>query len=323
VSTHTLQQNGVKLKTFIKPMLASLYDKPFSHEDWIFEIKWDGYRAIADVSKKMVRLYSRNGLSFSTRYPTIVEALKKIRYPVVLDGEIVVVDKHNRPSFQKLQHYEDNKFLPLIYYVFDCLSLNGDNLMHLPLLERKKLAQSVLPESSVIRYCDHVKEHGDDFYRSIRSHNLEGMIAKRADSSYLPGKRTHDWLKIKNHNTEEAIIAGFTAPRRSRQYFGALVLGMYEEGRLRYVGHTGTGFTEKLLKELFTQLKPYIRRHSPFEEKVSVNAPVTWVDPVFVCAIKFTERTEDGIMRHPVFMGLRTDKSPEEVILDIHDEQTT
>jgi bifunctional non-homologous end joining protein LigD len=168
-----------------------------------------------------------------------------------------------------------------------------------------------------------VKEHGNDFYKSIRSHNLEGMIAKRADSPYLSGQRTHDWLKIKNHNTEEAIIAGFTAPRRSRQHFGALVLGMYEEGRLRYVGHTGTGFTEKLLKEVYTKLKPYIRRQSPFEEKVSVNSPVTWVDPVFVCAIKFTERTEDGIMRHPVFVGLRTDKSPEEVILDIHDEQAS
>lgn len=313
MSTRALQRTGIKLRAFIKPMLASIYDRPFSHEDWLFEIKWDGYRAIAEVKKRSVELYSRNGLSFAGLYPKVVEELRKIKHPVVLDGEIVVLDEENRPSFQKLQHYEDNKSLPLVYYVFDCLAINGDDIRHLPLVERKKLAASVLPASNVIRYCDHVLEHGEDFYKSVRAHNLEGMIAKRASSAYLPGNRTHDWLKIKNHNIEEAIIAGFTAARGSRAHFGALILGMYEKGKLRYVGHTGTGFTEKMLKEVYARLKPLIRRDSPFEEKIPVNSPATWVDPELVCAIKFTERTEDGILRHPVFMGFRMDKSPEEV----------
>jgi len=180
-------------------------------------------------------------------------------------------------------------------------------------LERKKIAAQVLPESNVLKYSDHVAADGKAFFENAVKLGLEGIIAKRAESKYAVGRRTYDWLKIKNHNIQEAVIAGYTEPRGSRRYFGALVLGMYEKGKLKYIGHTGTGFTEKVLKDVYTTLQPAVRKTSPFEKKVPINAPVTWVEPVHVCAIKYTEVTEEGILRHPVFMGLRIDKKAKEV----------
>jgi len=301
-----------KLTHFITPMLAQLYDAPFDDDNWIFEIKWDGYRAIAEVKKTGTLLYSRNGLSFLALYPEIVESLKKIREEVILDGEVVVMDEKNRPSFQKLQQYAENRALPLLYYIFDCLSYKGKDITHLPLIERKKIARKVIPKDSILKYSDHVESKGKTFFSKVVEMDMEGIIAKRADSIYLPGKRNGDWLKIKNHNTQETIIAGYTTPRGSRNYFGALILGIYEGKKLKYIGHTGTGFTESILKEVYTQLQPLIRETSPFAAKVPLNAPVTWVEPRIVCEIKFSEITEEGILRQPVFMGLRIDKSAKE-----------
>jgi bifunctional non-homologous end joining protein LigD len=153
---------------------------------------------------------------------------------------------------------------------------------------------------------------GLNFFRKVSEMDLEGMIAKRSASLYVPGKRTSDWLKIKNHNTQEAVIAGYTAPKGSREYFGALILGIYDNNKLRYIGHTGTGFTSAILKKVYETIHPLERSSSPFDKKVSVNAPVTWVEPKVVCNIKYTEVTEEGILRHPVFMGLRIDKSAKE-----------
>ncbi|HEY3405928.1 MAG TPA: DNA ligase D [Ohtaekwangia sp.] len=303
---------GEKLTHFIVPMMAQLDTQPFDDPNWIFEIKWDGYRAVAEVNRKEVRFYSRNGLSFAQLYPAIVNELKKIKSDVILDGEVVVIDKDNRPSFQKLQQYGDNHSLPLLYYVFDCISYKGKDITDLPLLERKRIAEKVIPESEIIRYSDHVEEHGKDFFANVVKMDIEGMIAKRADSLYTPGKRSGDWLKIKHHNTQEAIIAGYTAPRGSRNHFGALLLGIRSRNKLKYIGHTGTGFTEKILKEVYQKLQPLVRATSPFDQKVPVNAAVTWVDPVLVCEIKFAEETEEGILRQPVFMGLRIDKSAKE-----------
>ncbi|MBL0745098.1 DNA ligase D [Chryseolinea lacunae] len=302
-----------KLTHFITPMLAQTKDKAFDDDGWLFEVKWDGYRAVAEVSKKEIKLYSRNGLSFLKLYEPVAKALEKIKDDVVLDGEIVVLDDNNKPSFQKLQHYDENRNRPLVYYVFDCLKHKGKDLTHLPLVERKKILEKLLPKSDVIRYSDHVDNDGTTFFNKVSEMGLEGMIAKKKDSTYASGKRTADWLKIKNQNTQEAVVAGFTAPRNSRSHFGALVLGVYEKGKLKYIGHTGTGFTEKLLQEIHDKLKPLIRKTSPFDEKIPVNSPVTWVTPEKVCQVKFTEITNDGILRHPVFMGLRVDKSAKEV----------
>lgn len=294
-------------------MLAQIHDEPFDDPEWIFEAKWDGYRAIAELRGGQIRLYSRNGLSFLRLYPAVAEELKKIRDEVVLDGEIVVLNESGRPDFQRLQQYDQNRSLPILYYVFDCLWLNGRSLLDLPLVERKKMAEKVLPKSGILRYSGHVQRSGVSFFAKVVEQDLEGMIAKRASSLYHAGKRTRDWLKIKNHNTQEAVIAGYTAPRGSRQYFGSLILGIYHDGVLTYIGHTGTGFTSAMLKEVHQTLKPLERSTSPFDQKVSVNAPVTWVEPKVVCAIKYTERTADGILRHPVFLGLRVDKAAEEV----------
>jgi len=310
----TLVSRSGKLKHAIKPMLAALAEEPFSDDQWVFEIKWDGYRGIAEIYQGTVELYSRNGLSFSKLYPSIVTELKKLKKDVILDGEIVILDENGKPSFQKLQHYAESHSGALVYYIFDCLQWEGKDLTELPLLERKAIAKKLIPKSDILKYSDHVTRDGEIFFRKIvKIGGLEGMIAKRADSTYEKGRRSDNWLKIKNLKTQEAIIAGYTAPKNSRKYFGALILASYEKGKLAYRGHVGTGFTEKILKELFDKFQPVKAKKSPFESEVPVNAPVTWLLPTLVCNVRYTELTQDGIMRHPVFLGLRVDKRGGEV----------
>lgn len=313
-AAHRIRGKSHKLSHYIKPMLATASDVPFNDKEWVFEIKWDGYRAITEKKGKQIRFYSRNGLTFNELYPEVAHELTKLKKDCVLDGEIVVLNEEGKPSFQKLQQFDDNRDLPILYYVFDCLSYDGKDITDLPLLERKKFAKKALPKSNVILYSDHVEEEGEKFFSEIiKIDGLEGMMAKRADSTYDEGRRTRSWLKIKLVNTQEAVIAGYTAPRESRKYFGALILGVYHKKKLRYIGHSGTGFTDKMLKELHAKLQPLVIDDSPFDEKVPVNAAVTWVEPELVCNVKFSELTDDGIMRHPVFMGLRIDKEADEV----------
>ncbi len=294
-------------------MLAKGSSESFSDENWLYEIKWDGYRAIAELNNEQVKLYSRNGNSFEATYPVIFEALQKLRFNAVLDGEIVVINEEGKPDFQKLQHYAENTNFPIVYYVFDLLRLNNKDLYDVPLIDRKSQLQKLIGENEVIKYSDHVLEQGDSFFEAARQKDLEGIMAKKADSLYYPGKRTNEWLKIKHHKSEEAIIAGFTAPRGGRKYFGALVLGIKKDGKLLYAGHTGSGFNEQSLKELFNKLEPIIQQESPFNERVKTNMPVTWVAPQYVCELKFTEWTRDGKMRHPIFLRLRDDKKPGDV----------
>src|ERR1035437_2243870 len=297
-------------------MLAKETSRPFNDKNWIFEIKWDGYRAIAEINKKIPpRLYSRNGLNFQNAYPPVFNELKKIKQNAVLDGEIVVLNEEGIPEFQLLQHYDSNRDKPIQYYVFDILSLNGKDTTELPLLKRKALVQKVLKKSEVIKNSDHIKEKGIDFFKVTEKKNLEGVMAKKTDSHYHIGKRTSEWLKIKHHKTQEAIIAGFTKPTGARKHFGALVLGMMDEGKLKYIGHSGSGFDQQKLKEVHELLKPLVQKESPFEEKVETNMPVTWVKPNLVCEVKFSEITRDKKLRHPIFLHMREDKSPGEVTL--------
>ncbi len=304
-----------KLDEYYIPMLATLTDKAFNDKGWIYEIKWDGYRAVADWQNKKLQLYSRNGLSFIEKFAPIAEAVKTIKADAVLDGEIVLLDENGNASFQKLQHYEDNTDLPLIYYVFDLLFLNKKDIRHLPLLQRKELLQKLLNnnKNDLVRYCDHIEENGIAFFSVAKKNNIEGIIAKKADSQYTCGIRTKEWLKIKNKNSREAVIVGYTQPRNNRKYFGALVLAEFDGDGLKYMGHTGTGFDEKGLKELWTKMQPLVTYKSPFKTKVKVNMPVTWVKPKLVCELSFTEATEDGLLRHPVYEGLRIDKNYTEV----------
>jgi bifunctional non-homologous end joining protein LigD len=294
-------------------MLAGETRSPFSNDKWIFEIKWDGYRAIAECGLKHPLLYSRNAISFEEKYPRIYNAVRAIKTRMVLDGEIVVFNEDGNPDFQKLQYYSHYEHLPMYYYVFDILQYKGKEVMSLPLVERKALLSKVLPKSDVIRYCDHVENDGATFFEVMQQRNMEGMIAKLKTSKYVPGTRTTNWLKIKHQHTEEVIIAGYTDPKGARQYFGALVLGKYEKGELVYVGHSGTGFDKTLLKESYNKFQPYLTDENPFGRRVPLNNNVTWLRPHFVANIRYSELTREGIMRHPVFQGLREDKTIEDM----------
>lgn len=305
-----------KFSNCIKPMLATLHDKPFNDPNWIYEIKWDGYRAIAEINNGAVRLYSRNGLSFANDYPAVYDELKKIKKDVILDGEIVALDPEGKSKFGLIQQYARDQSSHLCYYVFDCLYIGGKSIEHKPLLERKELLKKIQPESDIIRYCDHIGEKGKEFFKAVQQKGLEGMIAKRADSTYIEGKRTQDWLKVKNLVMGEAVIAGYTEGRGSRKNFGALVLGVYKNDKLVYIGHTGTGFNDNALDEVYKEMQPLKTSHSPFDTDVHVNAPVTWLKPKLVCNVKFSEITRDGLRRHPVFMGLRIDLPAK----DVHEE---
>ena len=297
-------------------MLAKETDKAFDNADWIYEIKWDGYRAIAETSPKAIQLYSRNGNDFTTNYPVIITALKCIKHHVVLDGEIVVLNEKGFPDFQKIQHYADNTDYPICYYVFDLLSLDGKDLTHLPLTDRKELLKALLPKNEVIKYSDHIRENGISFFKAAVQNDLEGIMAKKADSEYYAGKRSNEWLKIKNHKTADVIICGYTAPAGSRKYFGSLVLGIMKNKILVHAGHAGTGYDDDKLKTIFNLLQPLVQTDSPFKEKVTGNNNITWVKPKIVCEVKFTEWTQDEKLRHPVFLRIRNDKNVKQITME-------
>ncbi|MDO5524046.1 MAG: DNA ligase D, partial [Bacteroidia bacterium] len=296
------------LDDFITPMLASPVDEPFDGDDWVFEIKWDGYRAIADNTEEL-RFYSRNGLSFLTKYPDIEASLEKQQHKMIMDGEIVAYNEDGNPDFQTLQHYGENLEAPLIFHVFDLLYLNGHSTKDLTLLQRKELLKEALTETPHLKYCDHVENDGKAFYETIQKADLEGMIAKKKSGSYHEGVRSTEWLKIKNHKTDEAVIVGYTEPRGSRKYFGSLILGRYIDRKLNYAGHAGSGFNDASLKEIHKQLQPLVTEKMPFGTKPAVNAPPTWLKPELVASIKYTKITNDGLFRHPVFLGIREDVS--------------
>ncbi|WP_294248066.1 DNA ligase D [uncultured Chryseobacterium sp.] len=294
-------------------MLAKLHDEPFDHKDWIFEIKWDGYRAVADLSKDEPEFYSRNGISFLSKFEKVARDFSRQKHQMILDGEIVAYDAKGRPNFQLLQQIGDHPDLALVYQVFDLLWLNGHSTENLPLVQRKELLKEALVETDVIRYCDHVEEKGISFYEEMHKLDLEGMIAKKSDSIYTEDHRSTDWLKVKFSQTDETIICGFTEPKGSRIGFGALILGKYVNDELIYCGHTGTGFNRGSLLEIRERLEAMAVKKSPFEKTPKTNSPVTWIRPELVCEIKYSEITNDGIFRHPVFVTIREDKEPEEV----------
>ncbi|MBI5674838.1 MAG: hypothetical protein HZC48_03265 [Nitrospirae bacterium] len=298
----------------IKPMLATLVKKPFDHPDWIFEMKWDGYRAIAEIRDGDVSIYSRNRISFTQKFLPITDALRKLGFDALLDGEIVVVNDQGHPDFEMLQNYQKSGSGHLLYYVFDLLHFREHDLTGLPLLRRKELLKKILPSSPKIKFSDHVLKEGILFFNVVREKGLEGMIAKHSQSAYQAGKRSRQWLKVKARLTQECVIAGFTEPGGGRKYFGSLVLSMYDEDELKYIGHSGGGFEEKDLKVIFNKLKPLIQKKCPFKIEPETNTPVTWVKPELVCEVTFTGWTEDGIMRQPVFLRLREDKPAREVV---------
>ncbi|MEO8399020.1 MAG: non-homologous end-joining DNA ligase, partial [Ignavibacteriaceae bacterium] len=291
----------------IKPMLATLVKKSFDDEDWIYEIKWDGYRAIAEVTKDKVNLYSRNNNSFNQKFFPVVDSLNKIDENLILDGEIVSVDEKGKSSFQLLQNYQRAGEGNLVYMVFDLLYYDKYDLKLLTLLQRKEILKNVLNNNPHVKYSDHILKEGKAFFNEVKKNNLEGIIAKNGNSKYQTNSRSREWLKIKTSQRQEAVIGGFSEPQKSRKYIGAVVLGVYEKNDLIYIGHAGNGFTDDDLKEMYEKLKKIKRKTSPFKETPKTNTPAKWVTPKLVCEVSFSEWTDEGLMRHPVFVGLRDD----------------
>lgn len=297
----------------VAPMLAKLVDAPFDRPDWLFEPKWDGYRAVAEVTGKRIKLYSRNHQPFNDEFPTVVGSLQKLGHPAVIDGEVLAVTGKGQSSFQALQNYRKTGEGTVVYKVFDLLSLDGYDIRRLELRERKELLSTLVEGIPGIEYSAHIEESGIRYYEDAVKRGLEGVIAKAATSPYITGARTEEWVKIKSVKRQEAVIGGFTAPRGSRKGFGALLLGYYDAGEFIYMGHTGTGFSSSLITELHGKLRKLERKSSPFTTAPKPNAPVTWVKPQLVCEVKFQEWTEDGRARQPALVGLRTDKKAKEV----------
>ncbi len=308
------KKTAKKLPLFFRPMLTTLHKEPFDDPDWLFEIKWDGYRALAFVDNHKVQLYSRNENSFNALFQPIVKELEKVAIQCILDGEVVLLDEKGKSDFQLMQNYQNTGKGNLYFYVFDLLWLEGEDLRELPLTTRKEKLEAFLIAHAFewVRYSDHIDTKGIFLFKKCRGLKLEGIIAKKKSSAYS-SLRSKQWLKIKAINAQEFVIAGFTTPRASRKHFGALLLGVYENNKLKYAGHVGTGFTQKTLKDLFEKMSPLIVDKCPFDTKIKTNMPATWIKPILVGQVAFTEWTDENILRHPTFLGLRLDKSAKEV----------
>ncbi|HSJ56367.1 MAG TPA: non-homologous end-joining DNA ligase, partial [Anaerolineae bacterium] len=306
IDLDTLDLEGAEegpMPTSVEPMLASVTDDRFDREGWLFEIKWDGFRAIAEIDPDgaatgaHVRLYSRTQGNYENEFALIVRELDRLEFRAVLDGEIVVVDDEGKSEFRYLQHYRRTGEGTLVYYVFDLLYLEGYDLLYLPLARRKALLAQVLPDLPHVKYSQHVEEEGVAFFRVAAERGLEGVIAKDGQSGYQAGVRSAQWLKFKARQTLEALIGGFTEPRGGRKKIGALILGLYdddgaEKQTLTYIGHTGTGLTVEDLHQVRARLEPLRRKTPPFATRPPTNAPPTWVEPEVVCRVAFASWTE-------------------------------
>ena len=292
-------------------------DAPFDSEDWLFETKYDGYRALAMLHNRKVDLISRSGLSFNEKYPSIVKSLTHIPHDLIIDGEVVVEDNKGKSHFQWLQHRDEQPDRgTLKFYVFDLLYFNGFDLTPLALLQRKKILRALLPKLTDVVYSEHILSTGNKAFQAAEKKQGEGIIAKKIASTYHQGKRTKDWLKIKTELQQEMVVGGFTEPSGSRKGIGALLCGFYRDGKLHYSGKVGSGYTEKILVDLEKKLSKLETDTCPFTEKPKLPGKIHWVEPKLLAQVKFSEWTETSSMRHPVFLGLREDKSAKEVIME-------
>jgi bifunctional non-homologous end joining protein LigD len=298
-----------KMPTNLKPMLATLVDEPFNDSNWQFEIKLDGYRTLAYIKSGKVDIRSRNNNSFNKKFSQVHEALTGWKINAVVDGEVVVLNEEGVPDFNSIQQWDKKHEGQLVYYVYDLLWLEGWDMMQEPLDLRREILKQLVPESGMIRFSDHIDEVGINFFDIAKGNHLEGIIAKKKDAPYLPGARSATWLKIKVEQRHEAVICGYTRKQDSDRLFSSLILGVYEKGELKYIGQTGTGFTAPLQKELLKKMRPHITRNCPFKEEPNFDSETIWLKPFLVCEVKYTELTNEGVMRHASFQGLREDKA--------------
>jgi bifunctional non-homologous end joining protein LigD len=321
------------MPTKIHPMLAESVDEPFDGPDWLFEIKWDGYRAIAFIENGKVRLVSRNQNDLTPRYPELKDLARFIKAKnAILDGEVVALDGEGRASFSLMQQRTGfrpggrrataNADVPVLYYAFDLLYLDGYDWRSVPLEERKRKLSSLVVPGDVAHYSDHYEEHGKALFDIARQKGLEGIVAKKRASRYEE-RRSREWLKIKIRQRLEAVIGGYTEPEGTRAHFGSLVLGLHDkQGRLIHVGQVGSGFDQKSLNEIWKVLKKLETKKNPFFGEVEALRKTFWLKPSLVAEIEFAEwtgGTSEGSgpkLRAPVFLGLRDDKDPSECVLE-------
>ncbi|KAA5532611.1 DNA ligase D [Taibaiella lutea] len=312
--------------TIASPMLATLVDKPFEEEGWIYEIKWDGYRAVAFMNKGKVVLKSRNNVSFEEKFGDVYDALQQWNVNAIVDGEIVVLNNKGIPDFEALQSWGKEEEGTLVYYVFDILWFEGKDLTALPLNERRAILKSIMPDDTVIQFSDDFKTSAKELLQQVKQKGLEGIMAKKADSLYKTDYRSKEWLKIKDNNRQEMVIGGFTKNADTSKPFSALLMGVFQNGKFIYTGKVGTGFSIKMQKELLEKMNALVTDKSPFEEREKTHgynfytkphiATTTWLKPQLIAEVAFTEMTKDNVMRHPAFMGLREDKKAKEVKLE-------
>lgn len=316
----------------LKPMLATLVDKPFDDPDWVYEVKWDGYRALGFVNNGEVEIASRNSKSFNEKFYPIYNALKKWTANIILDGEIIVLNDKGVSDFSGLQGWRSEADGELVYYVFDILWYDGRDLTNLTYTQRREILKAVLPkEDDSIRLSQVFNASGTDFFAAADKMGLEGIIAKKADSGYLPDVRSREWLKIKTQKRQEAVIGGYTHNEGSPKKFSALLMGVFDDDVFHYIGPVGTGFSDKLQNEIVEKLQPLVTDKCPFPVVPDFNKPsrfrpnppkatVTWVRPEMVGEVTFRQMTRDNIMRHASFQGLREDKNAKEVTLEFPDD---
>jgi len=314
----------MKMPESLHPMLATLVEKPPEEEGWDYEVKWDGYRALAYCNRKKVELRSRNDLDFSHKYYPIRDALKELSLNAILDGELIVSKENGVSDFGSLQNWRSEADGELVYYVFDLLWEDGESLMDLPLSERRARLAELLPEHPLVRVSQVFDTDVNQFLEVAGKMKMEGIMAKKADSSYFPGARTKEWLKIKVLNRHEVVIGGYTKNEGSSKLFSSLLVGVFKKGKLQYTGKIGTGFSSATQAEMLKQFKPLVTKHNPFTIAPDINKPsrfrphppnaeAIWLKPQLVCEVSYTELTSDGIMRHPSFEGMRVDKKASEV----------
>ena len=306
-------------------MLATLTDKPFDDPEWIFEIKWDGYRAIAILNGSSVSLQSRNDKSFNKKFYPVYDALAKWNLHAVLDGEIVVINENGISQFGALQNWRSEADGDLIFYIFDILWMDGHDLRELPLKERRNILKRLLPPFETIRFSEGFEKSGIQIFESVKEMGMEGIIAKKLESRYHENDRTREWLKIKSHKRQEVVIGGYTLNEGSNKIFSSLLVGIYKKGELVYTGKIGTGFNHKMQEVLVKKFKPLIIQSAPFSKTPDVNkssrfrpdppgAKAVWLKPKLICEVSYIEMTSDGVMRHPSYEGLRMDKKPGSVV---------
>ncbi|MEP6594803.1 MAG: DNA ligase D [Ginsengibacter sp.] len=331
-SVKLLLQHGNKtpFPEDIKPMLATLVDKPFDEPGWLYEVKWDGYRSIIYLNNGNVDMRSRNNKDFNKKFYSVYNVLQKWKINAVLDGEIMVLNEEGVANFGNLQNWRSEADGELILYLFDVLWLDGYDLTGMQLAQRKEILSGIIPPIQGVRLSESFDAGALEFFEVAKQMNLEGIIAKKANSLYFPGNRTKDWLKIKTGKRQEVIIGGYTNNEGSNKPFSALLVGVFENDKLKYTGKIGTGFSIQLQQEMLEQFKPLETQQCPFTFEPDVNKPsrfrpnppkakATWLEPELICEVTYAEITSDGVMRHPSFEGLRIDKNAK----NVHTETAT